>query len=47
MSVLDQFTFFEDVLADAPEATKPVAEALGRMRSTLDSDLRSTMRGVA
>ena len=47
MSVLDQFTFFEDVLADAPEATKPVAEALGRMRSMLDSDLRRSMRGVA
>jgi Tetratricopeptide Repeats-Sensor len=41
MSVLDQFTFFEDVLADAPEATKPLADALGRMRSTLEGDLRS------
>jgi tetratricopeptide (TPR) repeat protein/triacylglycerol esterase/lipase EstA (alpha/beta hydrolase family) len=44
MSVLDQFSFFEDVLADAPPETKPLAEALGRMRSTLESDLRSSSR---
>ena len=43
MSVLDQFTFFEDVLADAPPEAKPLAEALGRMRSTLESDLRSSI----
>jgi hypothetical protein len=41
MSVLDQFSFFEDVLADAPPDAKPLAEALARMRSTLESDLRS------
>ena len=46
MSVLDQFTFFEDVLADAPPEAKPLAEALGRMRSTLESDLRSSFRSA-
>jgi tetratricopeptide (TPR) repeat protein len=46
MSVLDQFSFFEDVLTDAPPAARPLAEALARMRSTLESDLRSSMRSA-
>ena len=46
MSVLDQFTFFEDVLAGAPVAATPLAEVLVRMRSTLESDLRSSMRNA-
>jgi hypothetical protein len=38
--------FLVDVLADAPKAMIPLTEALGRMRSTLESDLRSSSRGV-
>jgi hypothetical protein len=46
MSVLEQFAFLVDVLADAPKAMIPLTEALGRMRSTLESHLRSSSRGV-